>query len=102
MSYTLYSRLISITGGVVCHRLQETADRFLVEWGNASVLLNYLSFHSTHAFAQRSLPGQHISNVHAQPSYSRQIGGIRVSSAPLVAALGVAVHSAHLGQIFLI
>lgn len=101
MSYTLYYKLIPLAGGIVCHGLQKTANRFLVEGRNASELLNYLSFHAAHAFSQSSLACKHINNVHAQPGNSRQIGCIRVSSASFVAALGVAINSSYLGQILL-
>lgn len=101
MTYMLCYKLIPVTFGIVCHGLQESANRFLIEWRDASVLLNYLSFKSTHAFAQKSLSSNHIRNVHAQRSNSRQIGSIRVSPATLVASLGVAIDPANLGQILL-
>lgn len=101
MPHMLCYKLILMTFGIVCHGLQESTNRFLVEWRDASVLLNYLRFKSTHAFTKKSLPSNHIRNVHAQPSNSRQIGSIRVSSATLVASLGVAIDSANLGQILL-
>ena len=40
MSYMLCDKLSPLAGRIVSHGLQETTDRFLVEWRDASVLLD--------------------------------------------------------------
>ena len=51
MSYMRCYKLIPVTGGIVCHGLQETPDSFLVEWCDASVLRNQFLF-----FRRKQLP----------------------------------------------
>lgn len=102
MSYMLCYRLILTASGVVRHGLQKTRDRFLVEWSDAPELLNNSSLNRIQSFARCLLSSEHINNVHSQPSYSPQVGCIRMTSAALIAALGIAVHRSRLGQILLI
>ena len=51
MSYMLCDKLSPLAGRIVSHGLQETTDRFLVEWRDASVLLDQLLF-----FWRKQLP----------------------------------------------
>lgn len=44
MSYTICYRLIPLAGRIVCHGLQKSTDRFLVECRDASVLLDQFLF----------------------------------------------------------
>ena len=51
MPHMLCYKLIPMTGGVIGHGLQETTNRLLIEWRDASVLLNQLLF-----FWRKQLP----------------------------------------------
>lgn len=102
MSNTRCYMSLRLSGSIVRHGLQETSDRFLVEWSDASELLNNSSLRRIQTLAQCFLPSKHINNIHSQPCDSPQIGGIRVPGATLIAALGIAVHRSRLSQILLI
>ena len=104
MSYMLCSRLISITGSVICHGLQETSDRFLIEWRDASVLLDQLLF-----FWRKQLPerrgtpaSQHKRRIYTAFFQCRHIAKVKRIRPQLIVLLSPPTHSKKRSKLCLI
>ncbi len=82
------------------HRRKHSTNQFLVVLGNISILLDYLGFHWTE-ITDLFLASKDEDGVDAKTRNRRKVGGIRVSSPPFIAALGVPIHSAGLCQVLL-
>lgn len=87
--------------GIIKHRFQETTKRSLILLRDVTVLFNNLGFLGAYAPSKRTLASQDINDVDAQASYSVEVSRIRVPCTTLIASLGVAIHTTHLGKIIL-
>lgn len=104
MSYTLCCRLIRIASCIVSHGLQETSDRFLVEWRDASVLLNeaILNFGKRVLGKSRSNAVENVWDVETYLARGfAQIGRRRIASSRLVVCLGALGNSERLSNLIL-
>lgn len=91
MSYMLCDKLSPLADGIVSHGLQETTDRFLIEWRDASVLLNkpILNFGKCIVGKSRSHAVENVRDVETDLARSfAQIRRRRIASSRLIVCLG--------------
>lgn len=90
MTRVVFFSLIPLTCSVVGHRLQKTTNRFLVEWRDASELLDKLFFSGREQLAQRSRAhsGQHKSRIDTLLFKSRYVSKVERISSHLIVLLG--------------
>ena len=78
MTHMLCYKLILMTFGIICHGLQETPNRLLVEGRNASVLLNKPLFFWREELSQwrRTSASQHKCSIYTALFECRHIAKI--------------------------
>lgn len=90
MSHMLCYKLIPRADGVVCHGLQETTNRFLVERSNASVLRNQFLFIWRKQLSERRRTAacQHEGCIHTTFFQCRHIPKVERTSSQFIVFLG--------------
>jgi gp16 family phage-associated protein len=90
MPHMLCYKLIQLSSGIVGHGFQEAANRFLVAWSNASVLLNKSVFYVTESMFRQCCPHtiQNVRDVKTELNRDfAQVRRRRVTSSGLVVSL---------------
>lgn len=104
MPHMLCYKLIRLAGGVVCHGFQKTTDRFLVEWRDASVLINqfFLSRSKQLPKGSRSPSCQHKTRVHTMFFKCRHIAKVERIRSKFIIFLGPPTDAKKLTKLCLI
>ena len=104
MSYMLCDKLSPLAGSIVSHGLQETTDRFLVEWRDASVLLNQPILN----FGKRLVRQRRVNSIHyvthIKTKLARghaQVRRRRITGTRLIISLGTFRDTKFFGELIL-
>ena len=104
MSYMLCYKLIPMASSIVSHGFQESTDRFLVTWRDASVLRNQQVLHLGKSFIRQRCADAIDDIAHIKPELGGrhiQVGRRRIAGTRLIVSLCPFRHTHFLSELIL-